>query len=84
MLNCSHMPAELSKSPEQALQPPPRSRATTPDDPIASRLRGFGPLGLIATLAILLTGNIAIGRAGGASVVLPVGAGLVLVWRWMS
>ena len=78
------MPAELSKSPEQTLQPPLQSRATTQDDSIASRLRGFGPLGLIAILAILLTGNIAVGRAGGAPIFLPVGASLVLAWRWMS
>ena len=82
--NCSHMPAELSKSPEQKLRPPLRSSATTPNGPIASQLRGFGPLGLIAILAILLTGNVAVGRAGGAPVFLPVGASLVLVWRWMS
>ena len=82
--NCSHMPAELSKSPEQNLRPPLQSSATTPNDPIARQLRGFGPLGLIAILAILLTGNVAVGRAGGAPVFLPVGASLVLVWRWMS
>ena len=78
------MPAELSKSTEQKLRPPLQSSATTPNDPIASQLRGFGPLGLIAILAILLTGNVAVGRAGGAPVFLPVGASLVLVWRWMS
>ena len=78
------MPAELSKSPEEKLRPPLQSSATTPNDPIASQLRGFGPLGLIAILAILLTGNVAVGRAGGAPVFLPVGASLVLVWRWMS
>ena len=71
------MPAELSKS---SL----RSTATTPDDSIPSQLRGFGPLGLIAILAILLTGNIAVGTAGGVPVFLPIGATLVLVWRWMS
>ena len=75
---------ESSKSPEQTLEPPLQSSATTPDDSISSRLRGFGPLGLIAILAILLTGNIAVGRAGGAPIFLPVGASLVLVWGWMS
>jgi membrane protease YdiL (CAAX protease family) len=78
------MPAELSKSPEEKLRPPLQSSATTPNDPIVSQLRGFGPLGLIAILAILLTGNVAVGRAGGAPVFLPVGASLVMVWRWMS
>jgi len=72
---------ESSKSHEQTLQ---QTSATTQDDPLASRLRGFGPLGLIAILAILLTGNIAVGRAGGAPIFLPIGTSLVLVWRWMS
>lgn len=78
------MPDELSKSPKQTLQAPLQSNATISDDAIARRLRGFGPLGLFAILAILLTGNIAVGRAGGAPIFLPVGASLVLVWRWMS
>jgi membrane protease YdiL (CAAX protease family) len=78
------MPAELSKSPDQKHRPTLRSSATTPDDTIPTQLRGFGPLGLIAILAILLTGNVAVGTAGGVSVFLPVGASLVLAWRWMS
>jgi membrane protease YdiL (CAAX protease family) len=78
------MPDELSKSPEQTIQPPLRSSATISEDAIAGRLRGFGPLGIIAILAILLIGNIAVGRAGGSPIFLPVGASLVLVWRWMS
>jgi hypothetical protein len=81
--NCQ-MPAELSKSSEQKRRPTLRSSETTPDDPIPSQLRGFGPLGLIAILAILLTGNVAVGTAGGVPVFLPVGATLVLVWRWIS
>lgn len=44
----------------------------------ADALRGFGPLGIIAILAILLTGNIDVG-----GIVIPLGATLVLVWaRW--
>jgi membrane protease YdiL (CAAX protease family) len=43
------------------------------DDPIAARLRGFGPLGILAIL-IILSGN---------AVVAPLSAILVLVWaRW--
>jgi len=38
---------------------------------IRSRLRGFGPIGLIAIVVILLAGNI-------------VGAALVLIWVWAS
>jgi uncharacterized protein len=48
------------------------------EDAFAKRLRGFGPLGILAILVILLTGNVFAGR-----VVLPIGAALVLVWvRW--
>ena len=47
--------------------------AVTPDDPAATRLRGFGPLGILAILAIL---------AG--TFLSPLGAILVLVWAWRS
>jgi membrane protease YdiL (CAAX protease family) len=43
------------------------------DDPVAARLRGFGPLGLLAILTIVLT-----------SVFKPLSAILVLVWAWRS
>ena len=47
-------------------------------DDVATELRRFGPFGIFAMLAILLTGNIFAG-----SIILPVGAVLVLVWaRW--
>src|SRR6185436_15249946 len=49
------------------------------DDRVAEGLRGFGPLGILAILVILLTGNIFVGK-----VVLPVGAALVLVWVRLS
>jgi membrane protease YdiL (CAAX protease family) len=45
----------------------------------AAALRGFGPLGILAILIILFTGNIFLG-----DVVVPVGAALVLVWAWWS
>ena len=48
------------------------------EDGFAAELRGFGPLGIVAMLAILLTGNVFVG-----TIILPVGAVLVLVWaRW--
>jgi len=53
--------------------------ALSSDDSLAAELRGFGPLGLLATLAIFLTGNVIVGPM----VVLPIGAVLVLLWtRW--
>ena len=42
-------------------------------DPVAARLRGFGPLGLFSIFIIVLT-----------SVVKPVSALLVLLWTWRS
>jgi membrane protease YdiL (CAAX protease family) len=58
---------------------PAEERARPPSgDPVAERLRGFGPLGILAIVVILLTGNVFAGR-----IVLPIGAALVLVWvRW--
>ena len=48
------------------------------DEQLATELRGFGPLGILAIVVILLTGNVTLGP-----LVLPVGAALVLVWaRW--
>lgn len=49
-----------------------------PGDGVAEDLRGFGPLGLLAALVILLSGNVFVGE-----VVVPLGAVLVLAWvRW--
>lgn len=45
-----------------------------PDDQLAARLRGFGPLGLLAILVILFADV----------VVKPLSAVLVLVWTWRS
>ncbi len=50
------------------------------DDRFASALRGFGPVGILAMLSIFLTGNV----FAGDMVVLPVGAALILLWRWRS
>lgn len=57
---------------------PPLSRSG--DDRLAADLRGFGPVGLLAILAILLTGNVPVAPL----VYLPVGAGLALLWAWRS
>jgi membrane protease YdiL (CAAX protease family) len=53
---------------------PAEARPAPPsDDPFAASLRGFGPLGLLAILLIVLT-----------SVFKPLSAILVLVWAWLS
>ena len=44
------------------------------DDPMAARLRGFGPLGILAMLII----------AGGDFLFHPLSGILVLVWAWLS
>jgi len=62
----------LSKQrPEDSVQPP---AAPPLGDRVAAALRGFGPLGILALLVILLAGNYPIA---------PFGALLALVWvRW--
>jgi membrane protease YdiL (CAAX protease family) len=70
-----------SESPEQALKLPVEAGAPLPaDDRIAAGLRGFGPLGILAILVILFTGNVIIAKI----VVVPIGSFLVLVWAWRS
>lgn len=49
-------------------------------DRVAADLRGFGPIGILAILLILLTGNIEVAPL----VYVPIGAALVLVWAWAS
>jgi membrane protease YdiL (CAAX protease family) len=44
------------------------------EDPLAARLRGFGPLGILAIL-VILAGNF---------LFVPLSAILVLVWAWLS
>jgi membrane protease YdiL (CAAX protease family) len=52
--------------------------ASPPCHRLAADLRGFGPLGILALLVILLAGNVIVG-----GVVVPIGGILVLVWvRW--
>jgi CAAX protease family protein len=75
----------------QAQPPPPRrvspdmeilTTETPPlsDHAFAASLRGFGPLGIVAILLIILTGNIVLDNM----VVVPVGAALALLWVWLS
>src|SRR3989440_5156457 len=63
----SNLPENNSALASQARPAPPS------DDPIAASLRGFGPVGLLAILVIVLT-----------SVAKPLSAILVLVWAWRS
>ena len=57
-------------------EPAPHEEAATSDrDGLAERLRGFGPLGILAMVVILLVGN---------DHYVPLGAILVLLWAWRS
>lgn len=68
------MTSDASNLPKQVPTPLIEGRVALPfDDPIAASLRGFGPLGLLAILLIVLT-----------SVFKPLSAILVLVWAWRS
>ena len=68
------MPSDVPNLPEHVPALPLEARAAPPpDDPIATQLRGFGPLGLLSILVIVLS-----------SVVKPLGGLLVLLWAWRS
>jgi len=68
--------ARATKSATPAAEPADGAWAAPPsDDAIAAALRGFGPLGVVAILVILLIGNYPFA---------PVSAILVLVWVWRS
>jgi uncharacterized protein len=68
------MTSNVPNLPEHVPTLPIEARAAPPsDDPLAARLRGFGPLGLLAILIIVLT-----------SVVKPISGLLVLLWAWRS
>jgi membrane protease YdiL (CAAX protease family) len=68
------MTNDVTNLPEHVPALPVEARIAPPsDDPVAARLRGFGPLGLLAILIIVLT-----------SVVKPLSALLVLLWAWRS
>ena len=69
------------KLPEQAAHSSTKTEATTlSSDRFAEALRGFGPLGILAILTILFTGNVMVGKM----IVLPIGATLALVWVRLS
>jgi CAAX protease family protein len=70
------MPSEATKSPEQVLELPGETRVAPPSgDPVAESLRGFGPLGILAILVILVAGSYPF---------LPLSAIMVLAWVWRS
>jgi hypothetical protein len=68
------MTSDAANLPEHVSARPPEAGPAPPsDDPVAASLRGFGPLGLLAILLIVLT-----------SVFKPLSAILVLVWARRS
>jgi uncharacterized protein len=73
------MTGDGSSVPEHVLNVPVEAGAVpSSDNPVAAELRGFGPLGILAILLIVFSGNVFVGN-----VVVPVGAVLVLLWaRW--
>ncbi len=60
-----------------------RSKRQDPDlksaDNFAEKLSGFGPIGIIAIIIILLSGSVFVGN-----IILPIGALLVLIWVRLS
>ena len=68
------MPSDATNRPERVPALPPGAQPVPPsDDPVAASLRGFGPLGLLAILLIVLS-----------SVFKPLSGILVLAWAWRS
>jgi membrane protease YdiL (CAAX protease family) len=66
--------SDASNLPEHLPTPPLESASQRqPDDPFAADLRGFGPLGILALLVILV-----------AQFAAPLSALLVLLWAWRS
>jgi membrane protease YdiL (CAAX protease family) len=69
------MTRDMSTTSEQVLTLPSEAApARPPDDWFARELRGFGPIGILSFVAILL----------GNSIVRPLTAILVLLWAWRS
>ena len=74
------MANELLNQSDKGLKLPIETETMPPsDDRFAADLRGFGPVGIITILIILLSGNVFVGN-----IVLPVGAVLVLLWVRLS
>jgi hypothetical protein len=65
--DAANLPEHDSPLPREARPAPPS------DDPVAAGMRGFGPLGILAILLIVL-----------ASVFKPLSGILVLLWAWRS
>jgi len=72
------MPSEKQK-PGKSLPPAPEARAASTGDGFRWELRGFGPVGILASLIILLAGNVLLG-----GVMLPVGGLLAVLWTRLS
>jgi membrane protease YdiL (CAAX protease family) len=69
------MTNDVSRPAERVFERPAPTKLTSPrDDPLAKKLRGFGPLGLVAILVIYL----------GNTIFAPLSALLVLAWAWRS
>lgn len=73
------MAGETSQLSEHLPETGQAPRQLPPDAGLAAELRRFGPLGILAILLILLTGNIWFGN-----IVVPVGALLTLLWTRLS
>ncbi len=73
------MTNDPSDTPETAVEAAGEAPATVPaGDDVAADLRGFGPIGILAVIIIVLSGNVLVGN-----VVVPLGAALTLLWvRW--
>jgi uncharacterized protein len=69
-----------SQHPERTLPIHVKQLTEPEDDGLATALRGFGPIGILSMLVILLPGNVSVGRM----VAVPVSALLVLAWARLS
>jgi membrane protease YdiL (CAAX protease family) len=58
--------------------------AQSTDDALAARLRGFGPLGILAIVVVLFPATIAAGGLGGMPFLVPFGAIKALIWARLS
>ena len=74
------MTNDRSKQSEQDLKLPVEAEATPlSGDQFGADLRGFGPVGILAILVIILSGNVFAGN-----IIIPIGGSLVLLWVRLS
>ena len=73
------MTSGAPKSPGHVPELSGEMKVPPPSGDLAADLRGFGPLGVVAMLVIVLTGNVFV-----TNVMVPIGAVLVLVWVRLS